>query len=161
MTRALLESLPPPATGEDFARVREIVAARRRKLVVLDDDPTGTQRVHGIPVLTEWSVEPLVAALLETGPAFYILTNTRALDATAAVALNREVAANLRRASEQAQRTFDLASRSDSTLRGHRRETRAGPCTPRRGKTGARTCEQRTRARGGRMSRRIAAPQRT
>jgi uncharacterized protein YgbK (DUF1537 family) len=119
MTRALLQSLPPPPSGDDFARVREIIAARGRKFVVLDDDPTGTQTVHGIPVLTEWSVESLATALLEPGPAFYILTNTRALDAAAAIALNREVAQNLQLASQQTQRSFDLASRSDSTLRGH------------------------------------------
>jgi hypothetical protein len=28
-----------------------------RKIIVLDDDPTGVQTVHGIPVYTGWSTE--------------------------------------------------------------------------------------------------------
>jgi hypothetical protein len=30
------------------------------KVFVLDDDPTGTQTVHGVPVLAAWDVETLV-----------------------------------------------------------------------------------------------------
>lgn len=36
------------------------MAAVRRMLVVLDDDPTGTQTVHSVPVLAEWSVDILI-----------------------------------------------------------------------------------------------------
>src|SRR6266567_7358086 len=39
--------------------IREAVTSSRRKVVVLDNDPTGTQTVHEIPVLTDWSVESL------------------------------------------------------------------------------------------------------
>ena len=119
MTENLLSSLPPPARGDDFARVRELIAASGVKLVVLDDDPTGTQTVHGIPVLTEWTTDALATALLEPGPAFYILTNSRALKSPAAIALNREVAHNLSLAAKKVQRRFTVVSRSDSTLRGH------------------------------------------
>ena len=59
------------------------------KIVVLDDDPTGTQTVHGIPVLTEWSVPSLVAELAAPGPCFYLLTNSRAFPVERACALGR------------------------------------------------------------------------
>ena len=89
------------------------------KIVVLDDDPTGTQTVHGIPVLTEWSVPSLVAELTAPGPCFYVLTNSRAWTAPQACALNREIGRNLVDAGRECGRSFRIVSRSDSTLRGH------------------------------------------
>ena len=55
------------------------VDAGGRKIAVLDDDPTGTQTVHGVPVLTTWSVEDLRWALEQPSPTFYVLTNSRSL----------------------------------------------------------------------------------
>lgn len=89
------------------------------KIVVLDDDPTGTQTVHGIPVLTEWSGPLLAAELGAPEPCFYILTNSRAFPAERACAINREIGRNLLRAAAQSGRAFRVVSRSDSTLRGH------------------------------------------
>ncbi|MGI6367062.1 MAG: four-carbon acid sugar kinase family protein [Anaerolineae bacterium] len=89
------------------------------KLVVLDDDPTGTQTVHDVPVLTHWSDEALVAELQDANPVMYILTNSRAYSAERARAINLEIAAALRRASQTAGRQVAIVSRSDSTLRGH------------------------------------------
>ena len=89
------------------------------KIVVLDDDPTGTQTVHGIPVLTEWSVASLAAELAAPGPCFYVLTNTRALPPAAARELILGLGKNLAAAAKQTRREFRLVSRSDSTLRGH------------------------------------------
>src|SRR4051794_32859000 len=90
-----------------------------KKLVVLDDDPTGVQTVHGIAVLARWSVEDLAAELPRPEPAFFILTNSRSLPEAEAVALNREIVGNLVEASRQTGIEFAVASRSDSTLRGH------------------------------------------
>ena len=89
------------------------------KIVVLDDDPTGTQTVHGVPVLTEWSVPLLVAELTAPGSCFYILTNSRAFPPPRACAINREIGLNLVSAGKQCGRSFHVVSRSDSTLRGH------------------------------------------
>jgi uncharacterized protein YgbK (DUF1537 family) len=74
--------------------------------------------VHGVPVLTTWTVGDLRWALTQRSPTFYVLTNSRSLPEDEAVALNREIARNL---SEAAGRyiDFDVVSRSDSTLRGH------------------------------------------
>ena len=60
-------------------KVRELVRLSGRKVVVLDDDPTGTQTVYAIPFLTDWSEELLESELNAYPPAVYILTNSRAM----------------------------------------------------------------------------------
>ncbi len=105
--------------GAEFAAIRSLLADGAPKLVVLDDDPTGTQTVHGIDVLTEWSVPSLAAALADSRPAFFVLTNSRSLPEPAAAALNAEIAANLHAAAGETGTRFSIVSRSDSTLRGH------------------------------------------
>lgn len=46
-------------------------------LVVLDDDPTGTQSVADLPVLLEWSEQDLEWAFRRGAPACYVMTNSR------------------------------------------------------------------------------------
>lgn len=114
-----LAALPPPWQEDLRSEIRAMVASQRaHKLVVLDDDPTGTQTVHDVPVLTAWDVATLRTEFEQPGPCFYILTNSRSLAPGAALALNRELARNLKTASGHHSR-FTLVSRSDSTLRGH------------------------------------------
>lgn len=115
----LMESLPPEWPEDVWPDIRRQLAADARKVVVLDDDPTGTQTVHGIPVLTKWSVAALHAELENDLAAFYILTNSRSLSLEKAQTLNAAIGQNLRLAAEQARRDFVVVSRSDSTLRGH------------------------------------------
>jgi uncharacterized protein YgbK (DUF1537 family) len=100
-------------------QIKAGVKASRHKVVVLDDDPTGTQTVHGIPVLTDWSVETLQAQLSNELPAFYILTNSRSFTLDVAQSINTEIARNLQAAARLANARFVVVSRSDSTLRGH------------------------------------------
>lgn len=90
-----------------------------RTVVVLDDDPTGTQTVANVPVVTEWTVEALAAALVDSPGAFYVLTNSRALPEAGAIRLARALANNLAAAICRTERNVDIISRSDSTLRGH------------------------------------------
>lgn len=93
-----------------------------RVLVVLDDDPTGTQSVADLPVLTQWEVEDFTWAFSQSKPAVYVLTNTRSLDPAEAAARNEEVVRNaLAAAGASADSSLRLGfvSRSDSTLRGH------------------------------------------
>jgi uncharacterized protein YgbK (DUF1537 family) len=115
----LFRQLPPEWPQDLLPLIREQVEASQRKIVVLDDDPTGTQTVHNIPVLTEWSVEALEAELQNDFPAFYVLTNSRSLTLPAARSLNTEIGRNLVEAGRRANRAFVVVSRSDSTLRGH------------------------------------------
>jgi uncharacterized protein YgbK (DUF1537 family) len=111
-----MRGLPPPWGGDLVPAVREAFARARSTLIVMDDDPTGCQTVHGIPILTAWPVEALREEF-DRSPCFFILTNSRSLPAREAAALNREVARNITRAA--AGRRFLVISRSDSTLRGH------------------------------------------
>jgi uncharacterized protein YgbK (DUF1537 family) len=91
-----------------------------RVLVVLDDDPTGTQSVADLPVLTQWEVEDFVWAFGQSKPAVYVLTNTRSLDPAEAAARNEEVVRNaLAAAGSPDVLRLGFVSRSDSTLRGH------------------------------------------
>jgi uncharacterized protein YgbK (DUF1537 family) len=120
VAEALGESLPPPIADPELeARVRRAVAASGRTIVALDDDPTGVQTVHDTIVLAEWDTAALAAELRRQRPLFFILTNSRSLPVATATALNREIARNLRAASEETGKPFAIASRSDSTLRGH------------------------------------------
>jgi uncharacterized protein YgbK (DUF1537 family) len=88
-------------------------------IVVLDDDPTGTQTVHDIKVLTSWSFDAIADEFAQGTSLFYILTNSRALSVSGANALATEIGENLIAASKQTGRKFFIVSRSDSTLRGH------------------------------------------
>jgi len=115
----LLESLPPEWPEKSFEEIQAKISASKRKIVVLDDDPTGTQTVHGIRVLTGWSVESLQSELRGDQPAFYILTNSRSLPLADAQAMNVEIGSNLNAASLLSKRDLAVVSRSDSTLRGH------------------------------------------
>jgi uncharacterized protein YgbK (DUF1537 family) len=101
--------------------VAATAATSPRVLVVLDDDPTGTQSVADLPVLTRWEVEDFQWALHQGKPAVYVLTNTRSLDPEEAAARNEEVVRNALAAARDGESEINLGfvSRSDSTLRGH------------------------------------------
>jgi uncharacterized protein YgbK (DUF1537 family) len=115
----LLESLPPAWPEDVLPAIRRAIAASGRTLAALDDDPTGVQTVYDTPVLASWQVADLAAELREAPPLVFVLTNSRSLPEAEAVALNREVAANLLAAVGETERGVALLSRSDSTLRGH------------------------------------------
>jgi len=117
----LFASLPVPWPEELLPRIRDGVVKSRRKVVVLDDDPTGTQTVYDVPVLTTWKPEELAREFANDLPCFYLLTNTRAFPAAEAVRLNQEIARNLTVAAMRSpgRNDFVVVSRSDSTLRGH------------------------------------------
>lgn len=114
---ALLAPLPAPVEI-DAAQVRASLASRSI-LVVLDDDPTGTQSVAGLPVLTRWEKDDLAGAFATGAPAVYVLTNTRSLDEAEAAQRNREVVAVALDAAADADLRVTFVSRGDSTLRGH------------------------------------------
>ncbi len=116
---ATLADLPPEWPTDPLPAIRAAVRAAEQMLVVLDDDPTGTQSVHGINVLTEWSADALRAELESTMPAVYLLTNSRSMPLALAQALNTEIGRNIQLAARPGGRHPVVVSRSDSTLRGH------------------------------------------
>jgi uncharacterized protein YgbK (DUF1537 family) len=90
-----------------------------RKIVVLDDDPTGSQTVHGISVFTDWDEETIQKGFLEDNSLFFILTNSRGFIREQTEEVHKAIARNVVGASKKTGRDFILISRSDSTLRGH------------------------------------------
>ncbi|CAM9369804.1 unnamed protein product, partial [Discosporangium mesarthrocarpum] len=122
----LVASLPPIFPHDLHDEIRRNAAAVGRVMVVLDDDPTGTQTVHSVPVLTEWTVDSLanelrdVAARKGVYPIIYLNTNSRALPGPEAFSLYENIAGNLREACGLAEvPPVAVVSRGDSTLRGH------------------------------------------
>jgi uncharacterized protein YgbK (DUF1537 family) len=90
------------------------------KIIVLDDDPTGSQTVHSCLLLMKWDVETLKLGLMDAAPIFFVLTNTRSLPAEEALAATQEACRNLKAAiAATGTGDFLIVSRSDSTLRGH------------------------------------------
>ena len=90
------------------------------KIIVIDDDPTGSQTVHSCLLLLRWDVETLKQGLLDDIPILFVLSNTRAMNPEQAAATTKEVCHNLKIAIAQANiKDFLVVSRSDSTLRGH------------------------------------------
>ena len=51
------------------------IAANHKKIVVLDDDPTGVQTVHDISVYTNWEKDSIRQGFEEENDLFYVLTN--------------------------------------------------------------------------------------
>jgi uncharacterized protein YgbK (DUF1537 family) len=90
------------------------------KIIVLDDDPTGSQTVHSCLLLMQWDIDTLRDGLRDDAPIFFILTNTRALTPTEAQEVTQEVCSNLKKAiALEGIEEYLVVSRSDSTLRGH------------------------------------------
>lgn len=118
--RDLRKALPPAHADPAFAEaLRRRILESRVKVVAVDDDPTGCQTVHDVPLLLEWTVEALAEGLCDAAPALFVLANTRAMTPAAAAEANREIARRLKEASGRTGRRFVVLSRSDSTLRGH------------------------------------------
>lgn len=90
-----------------------------KTIIVLDDDPTGTQTMHDVPVLTVWDVDSIIHEIKNGSVLFYMLTNIRSLPKAAADSLHRLIGENIRIAFQKFKKQFIIISRGDSTLRGH------------------------------------------
>lgn len=89
------------------------------RLVVLDDDPTGIQTVHGCLLITQWDEESVRLAFEDDVPFFYILTNTRAMTREEAAKVTREAMEMVIHVNKDYGYRLIVVSRSDSCLRGH------------------------------------------
>lgn len=90
-----------------------------RKTVVLDDDPTGVQTVHGVSVYTDWEEESLMSGMLEDNKLFFVLTNSRSFTEQETKTAHTEIAEHILSAARKTGRRVLIVSRGDSTLRGH------------------------------------------
>ena len=89
------------------------------KLIVLDDDPTGIQTVHGCLLITRWDEESVRLGFEDSEPFFYILTNTRAMTREEAAEVTREAMEMVIKVNQDYGYHLIIVSRSDSCLRGH------------------------------------------
>lgn len=99
--------------------LKEAAEGYRHKIVVLDDDPTGIQTVHDVPVYTDWSVGSIRQGFEEPGNMFFILTNSRSFSSGRTMQVHQEIGQRLLEVSGGLGVDFTVISRGDSTLRGH------------------------------------------
>ncbi|MVM30073.1 hypothetical protein GO755_08515 [Spirosoma sp. HMF4905] len=114
-----MRQLPPDYKEELLASIRDEFINSGKTIVVLDDDPTGTQTSSSVTVLTSWRVALITDELKKKPSILFILTNSRSLPEQEAVALAQEIGTNLTKAVNESGREIVVISRSDSTLRGH------------------------------------------
>ena len=112
-------TLPPTRT---IAHGREQIKAAggpSRRILVVDDDATGSQAVHDVSILFAFDKGQLAEAFAAPGACAFVLTNSRSLDRQQASAANRDIATAALAQCRAAQQRLTIVSRSDSTLRGH------------------------------------------
>ena len=121
--KRLVEEVFSKIPSVDTSLVNEMVEKElknlNKKIIVLDDDPTGVQTVHGISVYTDWSLDSIEKGFQEENSMFFILTNSRGFTAAETIKAHQEIAANIVEAAKRSNREFTIISRGDSTLRGH------------------------------------------
>ncbi len=112
----------PPARADDHelrASIRAVRAEDGLALGVADDDPTGSQAVHGVQVVLIPGARAYDEAFRSPAATCFALTNSRSVAEPAAVRLVRRAGQDLAAAAGRNGRRIQLLSRSDSTLRGH------------------------------------------
>ena len=94
-------------------------AGFNRKIIVLDDDPTGVQTVHDISVYTDWSKQTIEDGFAQPNDMFFILTNSRSFTTAQTEAVHLDIGKTIAEVSKKRNQPFIVISRGDSTLRGH------------------------------------------
>ncbi len=115
----ILTSYKPVDEAAVDALLAKEIAANNKKIVVLDDDPTGVQTVHDISVYTNWDKDSIMMGFEEENNLFYIMTNSRGFTAEQTTKAHKEIAAVVDEVSKETGKEYIFISRSDSTLRGH------------------------------------------
>ncbi len=115
----ILTSYAPIDEAKADRDLQKEIQANRKKLVVLDDDPTGVQTVHDVSVYTRWGVEDMKSGMEEANKLFYVLTNSRGFTEEQTVQAHREIGEAAHQAATETGQEYLFLSRSDSTLRGH------------------------------------------
>ena len=119
LDQAILNQLPHADAVQANTLFAQELKRLDRKIVVLDDDPTGIQTVHGVHVYTDWQQSTMDEGFAEKNNLFFILTNSRSFTVEQTLQCHKEIAQRIWNASQQSQKPFLLISRGDSTLRGH------------------------------------------
>ncbi|MBI0579324.1 hydroxyacid dehydrogenase [Neobacillus cucumis] len=115
----ILDTFPKVETQAVNELLEKALKSLNKKIIVLDDDPTGVQTVHDISVFTDWTVESIEQGFNEDRSMFFILTNSRGFTAEETENAHREIAENILKVAKRLNCEFIIISRGDSTLRGH------------------------------------------
>ena len=99
--------------------LKKEIEANNKKIVVLDDDPTGVQTVHDISVYTNWDKDSIRQGFEEENNLFYVLTNSRGFTEEQTTKAHQEIAEVVDEVARETGKEYIFISRSDSTLRGH------------------------------------------
>ncbi|WP_271397327.1 four-carbon acid sugar kinase family protein [Salinicoccus roseus] len=112
MDKELLKDVPDCNPERDFENFNY-------KVVVLDDDPTGTQTVKDLNVYTAWDEALVRDGFMSDNNMFYIMTNSRAFTEEKTIAVHKDIIEVLDKVSKELEQPYLVISRGDSTLRGH------------------------------------------
>lgn len=119
ISTGILKSFAPVDEAYIDRLLKEELEKNQKKIVVLDDDPTGVQTVHDIFVYTGWDKQSIRQGFDEQNSVFYVLTNSRGFTQEQTTKVHREIARTVQAVSKETGKDYILISRSDSTLRGH------------------------------------------
>ena len=92
------------------------------KIIIIDDDPTGSQTVNSCNLILKWDYETLLKGLKGSSNLLFILANTRSLSEKDLKIRLSEICSSLKKIMNNslfAEEEFVVISRGDSTLRGH------------------------------------------
>ena len=144
MTRAdPTANLPPPRVEPDTRRrIRRALAEAGRRIAVLDDDPTGSETVHGVDVGTVFESDEIAVGLSEAGSTCFFLTNSRSQSEAGAVELNIRIGRMLSdlAARLDARSTWSAAATRRCAGTSSPRYARWTPCAARRPAEASRAC---------------------
>ncbi|WP_445669061.1 four-carbon acid sugar kinase family protein [Lysinibacillus sp. FSL W8-0992] len=114
-----LSGLIEPSCEQIQMKLEDARKGFNHKIVILDDDPTGVQTVHGVSVYTDWTEESIKQGFREQNQIFFLLTNSRSFTAEETAVVHQDIARRVHEVSLQEGIPYLLVSRGDSTLRGH------------------------------------------
>ena len=92
------------------------------KIIIIDDDPTGSQTVNGCNLILKWDYQTLLKGLQGSSNLLFILANTRSLSEKDLKIRLKEICSSLKEIMNNSlfvEEEFIVISRGDSTLRGH------------------------------------------
>ena len=111
----LLAGLPPEISDDLTPEIHNFLIESKKTIVVLDDEPSGTQTLFDVPVITDLTPTTIKDAIDEAPPVLFLLTNSRSLNEEQTTELHQNLGETLK----EFQDDIIIISRSDSSLRGH------------------------------------------
>lgn len=119
LTLDVLDKYPSVDTEHIDLMLRSEYQDFHKKIVVLDDDPTGIQTVHDVYVYTDWEESAINQAFTSKEDMFFLLTNSRSFFREQTIRVHTQIARRIGKTAVENGQGFFLISRGDSTLRGH------------------------------------------